>query len=294
MKKREYMRNIAELNFSNYKFILHYAEILDHEIPEFPHRHDLHQIYYVLEGNINIMVEDQMLAVGQEQAVFLVKDIKHHVYFEPDKPKRYLGLIFDIMPYQHDAFCGPDGPLEYKDLTLAMEIFTSGGYYVSTPYSEKEIVLNIEQELVERRLGWNTQAVMLCYQFFIKSLRHISQAPVTDRQFSGKENLAMNVSKYIHSNYWEDISVESVAEAVGVSTRHINRAYKTVFGTTFMKNTNILRIAYAKYYLCNTDASIEEIAEMVGFASPRVLYKLFIQYEGISLSQYRKEHRKIS
>ena len=72
--------------------------------------------------------------------------------------------------------------------------------------------------------------------------------------------------------------------AQGLSLIHIS--------TTFMKNTNLLRIAYAKNYLCTTDLSIEEIAEKIGFTSSRALYKLFQQYEGLSLSQYRERHKK--
>ena len=41
-----------------------------------------------------------------------------------------------------------------------------------------------------------------------------------------------------------------------------------------------------------TDLSIEEIAEKIGFTSSRALYKLFQQYEGLSLSQYRERHKK--
>lgn len=99
--------------------------------------------------------------------------------------------------------------------------------------------------------------------------------------------------RYIHSHYQEELSIEKVAEALNVSSRHINRSYSAMFGTTFIKNANLLRIAYAKDYLCTTDDSIEEIAEKVGFASTRTFYKLFQQYEGISASQYRTLHKRV-
>jgi YesN/AraC family two-component response regulator len=60
-----------------------------------------------------------------------------------------------------------------------------------------------------------------------------------------------------------------------------------IFKTSIMKNLNLLRIEYAKRYLCLTDYSIEKISEMTGFSCSRILYKLFKKYVGIPISQYR-------
>jgi AraC-like DNA-binding protein len=290
-QKRYYMKNIVNLDFSGYKFILYYAEILDECIAEFPHHHAMYEIYYVLDGSIQINFSDQVQCIGKEQACFLAKDIKHHVLYEPDVKKSYFAIIFDVVSCERDNLNGPDGLFEYQDIVNALKPCNLCGYYVSAPYQGQEFPKAVLREMKERKLGWNTQAVMLCYQFFIYSLRQFSDQTVADTQFSGKENLAMSVSKYIHNHYPDNISVESVAEALSVSSRHINRAYKSMFSITFMKNANLLRIAYAKYYLCVTDWSIEEISEKVGFTSPRTLYKLFQLYEGLSVSQYRKRHR---
>jgi len=290
MSGRQYMRNISELSFSGYKFILYYAELMDQWIAEFPHNHALYEIYYVVDGSIKIRIADKVKEIKKEQACFLSKDIRHHVLYEPDVPKKYFALIFDLVLHDTNALKGPDGPMEYRDIFDAMEIVNKNRFYISKPLSEQHLLATFEREIRERKVGWNTQAVMICYQFFIRALRMIATKAVTDIRFSGKENLAMSVSKYIHKHYREEISVQSVAEALNVTPRHINRAYKSMFSTTFMKNTNLLRIAYAKDFLCTTDDSIEEIAEKIGFSSSRALYKLFKQYEGGYISQYRERH----
>lgn len=292
LQERYYMKNIASLDFSGYRFVLHYAEILDNMIPEFPHNHPLYQIYYVLEGSIRMDITGIVNYIDEKQACFLAKDIKHHVLYEPDVSKKYFAIIFDVINLECENTNGPDGLFEYNDISNAMELFNSCGHYVSQPFEEREIIDTLYREIQEKKLGWNTQAVMLCYQFFIHSLRHISGNTITDTNFSGKDNLSMLASKYIHKHYSENISVESVAEDLNVSPRHINRAYKAMLSTTFMKNANLIRIAYAKDYLCSTNLSIEEISEKVGFTSSRILYDLFKKYEGLSISQYRERHRR--
>ncbi|MDY3617589.1 AraC family transcriptional regulator [Agathobaculum sp.] len=287
------MKNIEELAFSGYKFVVYYAETLDQWIAEFPHNHPLYEIYYVLEGSIRINIAGSTQELAAGQACVLAKDVKHHVYYNPDVPKRYFALIFDLVPCEQLAMNGPDGPLEFSDITQALAPVDTVGYQVVSDLPAVEpLIGRLNAELREKRLGWNTQAVLLCYQIAIQTLRQLGAAKVRDTHFAGRENLAMQGSMYIHAHYPENVSVENAAEALNVSPRHLSRAYKAMFSTTFIKNTNLLRIAYAKNYLCTTDYSIEEIAEKIGFSSPRALYKLFQQYEGLSLSQYREQHKK--
>ncbi len=291
MADRDYMKNIVELNFSNYKFELYYAEILDEKLPEFPHSHNMYEIYYPLKDRIRMEIGSEHYTVHEGEVVFIDKNVHHYVYTDPECEKRYFAMIFDIYPRDPLAFSGPDGADEWKDIKNAMYSFEKSGSYIKRlePTSIPEQLI---KEVHDKKLGWNSRAVMLAYTFFIDALRQISDRPVTDLEFAGYSNLAMDVSKYIHSHYSEDISVESAAAFLNVSERHINRAYKSTFNITFMKNVNLLRIAYAKWYLFNTDDSVESIAEKVGFQSARVFYRLFQQYEGISATQYRERSRK--
>jgi AraC-like DNA-binding protein len=284
------MENISELSFSGYNFILYYAEMMDERIAEFPHHHMPYEIYYVLDGSIKINIAGRVRKIDKEQACFLSRDIKHHVFYEPDIKKKYFALIFDLALHETNSLKGPDGSMEYQDINDAMDIVNVNRHFISKPFSEQALLKMLDCEICKRELGWNTQAVMLCYQFFIHAMRQIATKSVADSQFSGKQNLAMSVSKYIHKHYQEEISVESAAKELNVTPRHINRAYKSMFSTTFMKNANLLRTAYSKDFLCTTDNSIEEIAEKIGFSSSRILYKLFKQYEGGCISQYRKHH----
>ena len=58
-----------------------------------------------------------------------------------------------------------------------------------------------------------------------------------------------------------------------------------------MKNLNRIRMEYAKDYICNTTESIESIVEKVGLSSTTILYNMFRENEGMSVSQYREKIR---
>ncbi|MFR2659832.1 MAG: hypothetical protein ACLS9N_09940 [[Clostridium] leptum] len=59
-------------------------------------------------------------------------------------------------------------------------------------------------------------------------------------------NLGLEASEYIHNNYYREITLQSVADYLNISPRHVNRFFYGMFGTTFSKALTLLRFSYAK------------------------------------------------
>jgi AraC-like DNA-binding protein len=288
---RIYHKYITSLKLQSYEFVLHYAEELQGTIAEFAHCHPLYQVYYVVENSLKIYIDDKEFILNENEFVFLAKETRHLVVYEPDKKKCYFSFIFDILPLPSAGNKGLNGDSEFEDIMAVLSDLDNRGNIVSDrPFCVRDRLEEILVEQREKKLGWNTCLMMRYFNLFIETIRHVSTAEVTDRELAGKLNLAIEATKYIHKNFDKSITPEKAAEYLNISPRHINRVYRNMFGTTFIKSLNRLRIEYAKIHLCTSTYSIDKISELVGFASSRVLFKLFKEYEKISISQYRKTH----
>ncbi len=102
-------------------------------------------------------------------------------------------------------------------------------------------------------------------------------------------NIAIEITKYMHNHYNQDITLDDAAKALFISTRQAQRIFKQFFNSSFTKMMNYYRMNYAKNYLMTTDYSVEKIAELVGLSSPQLLYNLFRTYEAQSIGEYRKK-----
>jgi AraC-like DNA-binding protein len=285
---RIYHKHITNLKLQSYGFVLHYAEELQESIAEFVHRHPLYQIYYIVENSLKIDINGKEFVFNEDEFVILAKETRHCVIYEPDKKKRYFSLIFDVLPLTPVCKKGPDGHKEFEDIKAVLSDVDARGYVISAgPFRIREHLERILREQNEKKLGWNTCIMMRYFNLFIDTIRHISASEVTDREPVGKLNLAIEATKYIHKNYDKPISSHKAAEYLNISPRHINRAYRAMFGTTFIKSLNRLRIEYAKIYLCTTSYSIDKISELVGFSSSRAFFNLFKEYVKMPVSQYR-------
>ena len=114
------------------------------------------------------------------------------------------------------------------------------------------------------------------------------QHPIKNARSS---NRARQITLYLDQHYAENITLQQAAEHLGITPRHINRILNEHYNMTFSKMLTITRLAYAKMYMLNSDYSIEKIAELAGFSSVRLLYKVFKEVEGTTISKYRNKNK---
>lgn len=93
---------------------------------------------------------------------------------------------------------------------------------------------------------------------------------------------------YILENFTMDISLDQVAEHVGLNPDYLGKLFKKVEGQTFTDYLISLRMEKAKELLGERELSIKQIAYMVGYSDPNYFSRAFKKYVGISATQYEK------
>lgn len=287
-----YQKYITTVTMSDFDFIIHYAERLNGSTIEFLHYHPLYEIYYVTSGCLHIFVHDRELTVKEGEVLYIAPNINHHVFYEPSSQKEYFVLIFDFV--SKVSAKSPFGALEYREIKMELDLIRRENYVlINEPFEGNYILNKIWEEMKEKKIGWTSVANTLFYQFFIMALRHINRKSSLQKVPDGTLNMGLEASKYIHMNYQKEITIESVANHLNIAPRHVNRVFQSLFGTTFSRTLSVLRMEYAKNYFCNTDYSIEKVANLVGFSSPKTLHRLFKEFEGMSISEYKKKYKTV-
>ncbi|MDR7127897.1 AraC-like DNA-binding protein [Algoriphagus sp. 4150] len=87
-------------------------------------------------------------------------------------------------------------------------------------------------------------------------------------------------------------SLNSVAQRVGLSSKKFQSGFRHFFGKSANEYLQSLRLSLAQDLLINTNDSIQEIKDKVGFSSQSYFTELFKKMYHNTPSNYRKEHRK--
>ena len=94
---------------------------------------------------------------------------------------------------------------------------------------------------------------------------------------------------YMQEHYSDyDISLETVAEKVGLTPSYFSALYKKESGNGFLESLTELRINKAKELLQTTNNTIAKISEAVGYTDVKYFSKTFRKITGIKPNEFRQ------
>ncbi len=95
----------------------------------------------------------------------------------------------------------------------------------------------------------------------------------------------------IYYHYNEPITVENAATETGYGKSNFCKIFKNITGYTFHSMLNKYRCESACGLLSETDMSVSEIAQTVGFYEAKTFCRVFRSFFGITPGEYRKGNR---
>lgn len=121
-------------------------------------------------------------------------------------------------------------------------------------------------------------------QVFRVSLSEAGDSEEKDRE----KNLEDDLCEYLEAHLYDpELSLNSVADRFGVSTKMIGLICKKRYGQTFLNYVRDRQIHHAAEMLRETDLSLEEIAAQCGFANILTFRRNFRTVMGVNPSEYR-------
>ena len=96
------------------------------------------------------------------------------------------------------------------------------------------------------------------------------------------------VNEYISTQFMKRITIDSLSDQFDIPTSTLKRCFKGVYGTTIYHYLKECRINAAKRLLQESDQSILEIANAVGYENGSKFTSAFKEATGVTPSAYRK------
>ena len=97
------------------------------------------------------------------------------------------------------------------------------------------------------------------------------------------------VDEYIKQNIGRRLTVEEIAGHFHYSRTRLSTVYKQVKGVGINESITIEQLHQAKHLLANTDKSITQISEELGFSSPQYFSRKFTRRVGVAPSHYAQD-----
>lgn len=272
MGNQRYNAPSASLALTSLKLQYISSSKFEGDWPSAPHSHQCTELFFVVSGEGRFQIQELHFDVKSNDLIIINPNVLHTETASNGSPLEYIVLGLDGADFLGKGskdlrFCHfPCADLSKDILFYLQEILIE--LKEEQPYSE-----NIS-------LGW--------LYVLVAKLQRYRELTLTVKS-PGKTTLeSAQIKRYIDNHFKEDISLDSLANVAHLNKFYLSHIYKRDHGISPINYLIERRIRESKFLLRDTDYSVSQIAQFIGFSSPSYFSQCFNRVEGISPRAYRQ------
>ena len=240
-----------------------------------PHTHNHMELFFIVGGKGQFLIEDRLYPADVNNIVIINPNVTHTEVSLNAQPLEYIVL-------------GIEG------IELADGSSSNGQFSILDHYESAEIsgcLRNILREMEQKNPGYEDicQAYMEIMVIRLMRTTELS-VPAEPQTFSANRQCAA-VRRYIDLHFKEALTLEQLAEEGHMNKFYLSHAFKREYGVSPINYMIARRIEESKYLLAETDLSLSQVAQLLGFSSPSYFSQVFHRTQGLSPREYRQSHK---
>lgn len=251
------------------------------------HYHNCYELYFYLGNAMTYYIEDTAYSLQKYDLIFIDMGKLHRTAYQNGLKERTLILFradfFDslsaITPVREMLSCLSETPVlrfpaKIKEKLYNAILDLSALYHAKQP-DTFPLQVQLLHLLVSLRQYVHNQLLL-----------GVSELPAK------KTQIVPDVIAYIHANYAEPLSLDSLAARFYIDKYYLCHTFKRFTGMTLTEFLNHKRILEAKHLILSSDYPISDIYLMVGFQSQNHFNALFRKAFNATPSEIRNRRKE--
>lgn len=242
-----------------------------------PHTHNHMELFFIVGGKGQFLIDDQLYPVDVNTLVMINPNVTHTEVSLNAQPLEYIVL-------------GIDG------IELATSNTSNGQFSILNHYESMEIsscLRNILREMEQKNPGYEDVCQAYMEILIIRLMRTTALAVPAEPQTVSTNRQCAAVRRYIDLHFKEPLTLEQLAEEGHMNKFYLSHAFKKEYGLSPINYMISKRIEESKYLLAETDLSMSQIAQLLGFSSLSYFSQVFHRTQDITPKEYRQSQRNM-
>ncbi len=240
------------------------------------HNHNFPEFILVKEGHLFVSVDKSEPLEFSAGDVLCISPYEiHSGYVREAEKTEYLCLQFNLslLVRSLDELKNSVNQLNSCQLRFVTKVSAENAALLA------EIITKIRASLPARDLFDSMNTVAEIHRFVAILIGKIG---LVKNSVSHDAGFMLKVNTYVSEHLGEELSTDTIANALGIEKKYFCRLFKESFGDTFINHLNMLRINRAVHLIQYDMGSLTEIAEEVGFTDYHYFCRCFTKYMGKS------------
>ena len=242
-----------------------------------PHTHNHAELFYIVGGKGQFLIEDQLYPVNTNHLVIINPNVTHTEVSLNAQPLEYIvlgieGVELSITENSNGQFCILDH-FESMDITSCLR--------------------NILREMELKQPGYEDICQAFMEILIIRLMRSTGLSVPAEPQNNVGNHQCAAVRRYIDHHFKESLTLDQLAEEAHMNKFYLSHAFKQEYGVSPINYMISRRINESKYLLAETDLSLSQIAQLLGFSSLSYFSQVFRKTQGVSPMEYRQDTKHV-
>lgn len=236
-----------------------------------PHSHPYFHMFHLNAGSIRFETGGSIYRLHPGHTILVPPGMEHTYTNEDPTTVEYMEIKFTLgqSPF-------PDHFIPITDDPLAQGLFKQ--------------ILKEFSELGSIADHAASAYLIALLEFLNQDSRYQQPQSFQHLDASGCSELSQQIIHYLEANYSKDLSLDSLAAALGYNKSYLCVAFKKDTHQTILDCLNMIRIRKAAELIVYSELTLAQVAQMCGFSSVSHFNRVFFKYAGITPGQCRRAY----
>ena len=242
-----------------------------------PHTHNHLELFYIVGGKGQFLIQDQLYPVNANNLVIINPNVTHTEVSLNAQPLEYIVL-------------GIGG------VELATNDSSNGRFNILDHFESVEIsgcLRNILREMEQKNTGYEDVCQAYMEILIIRLMRSTALAVPSESHVVSTNRQCAAVRRYIDLHFKESLTLEQLAEEAHMNKFYLSHTFKKEYGISPINYMISKRIEESKYLLAETDLSLSQISQLLGFSSLSYFSQVFRKTQSVPPMEYRQSVKQI-
>lgn len=239
------------------------------------HSHPFYHMFLVTAGECRFVVGKHNYDLRAGQSLLVPRQVEHG----------YTNIKHNIAEFMEIKFALPKDSVESQ--LLQGEAIISESALVDMLFKQ---IINEYTVLGSRAENSATSYMDALLNVLTESSRYHKPRQFQYVDASNYSELSQRIVKYLEENFAEDISLDTLAQAMGYNKSYLCVAFRKNTQFTIQDCLNMIRIRRAAELIVYSDHSLSQVASMCGYSSVSHFNRVFLKYVGITPGQCRRAY----
>ena len=237
-----------------------------------PHTHNHMELFYIVGGKGQFLIDNQLHPVDANNLVIINPNVIHTEVSLNAQPMEYIVLGIE-----------------------SVELMTSensnGQFCILNCFESVEIsscLRNILREMELQNTGYEDICQAYLEILIIRLMRNTDISVLTTPSHPSGNRQCAAIKRYIDLHFKEALTLELLAEEAHMNKYYLSHTFKREYGDSPINYMISRRISESKYLLAETDLSVSQVAQLLGFSSASYFSQVFRKTQSVSPMEYRQ------